>query len=315
MGEVRARTAHRVLLGAAIGVGVLGIAVAPAAFAQDEGGAPSPRDQVVMTGTLVVPAGTSVDSAVIFNGDATIEGSTTGNVVVFNGDVEISGTVGDDVVVFNGHVLVRSGAVVQGDVVSRLRSQIEDGATVRGEVKGLSSWFDLEWFWFVGRFAWWIAYSFSTLALGLGLLLFVPGVDAPLGDAFRWRMGSTFAWGAAIFLLLPIAAVLFLGLVLALPLGLFLLLALALLYTLGYVAGAHALGRRAVKPETSRIVAFLAGWGILRAFGLIPLFGGLIWVLASIAGLGALVIAARRFRPAGPRSPSEPAAPTPPSVA
>ena len=65
--------------------------------------------------------------------------------------------------------------------------------------------------------------------------------------------------------MLPLAAVLLLVIVVAIPLGLFLMLAFALLYTIGYVAGAHVLGRRLMAPPKSRFVAFLVGWAILRA--------------------------------------------------
>jgi hypothetical protein len=82
--------------------------------------------------------------------------------------------------------------------------------------------------------------------------------------------------------------------VVAIPLGLFMLLALALLYTLGYVAGAHAIGRLLVKAPTSRFIAFLAGWAILRVLALVPVLGGLAWTLASIFGLGVLWVASRR---------------------
>ncbi len=122
-------------------------------------------------------------------------------------------------------------------------------------------------------------------------------------------MGGSFGFGAAIFFLLPIVAVLLLVLVVTIPLGLFLLLALALLYTLGYVAGAHVLGRQLVKPPSSRFLAFLIGWMILRGIGLIPVLGGLVWVLASIAGLGAVVLAARGSSPTA--VPSVPATPIP----
>jgi hypothetical protein len=294
MQEDRARPAHRTFLAVALVACVLGIGSAPSASAQDEGTTPGEDDQVVLTGELLVPEGATVGTAVIFNGDATIDGTATESVVVFNGDVEITGTVGDDVVAFNGRVIVRSGAEVDGDIASRQHPQIEEGATVRGEVKGISGRFDLEGLGWVGRYVWWFGYTISTLILGLVLLLFLPGVDAPLAGAFRRRMGASFGFGAAIFFLLPIAAVLLLVVVVAIPLGLFLLLALALLYTLGYVAGAHVLGRRLVNPPGSRFVAFLVGWMILRGIGLIPFLGGLVWVLASIAGLGALVIAARR---------------------
>ena len=303
MREDRARSAHR-FLAVALAACAIGIASAPSAFAQDEGATPGDDDQVVLTGELLVPKGATVGTAVILNGDATIDGTATESVVVFNGDVEITGTVGDDIVAFNGRVIVRSGAEVGGDIASRQDPRVEEGAKVRGQIKGVSGRFDLEGLGWVGRYVWWFGYTISTLILGLVLLMFLPGVDAPLADAFRRRMGASFGFGAAIFFLLPIAAVLLLVVVVAIPLGLFLLLALALLYTLGYVAGAHLVGRRLVNPPSSRFVAFLVGWLILRGIGLIPFLGGLVWVLASIAGLGALVIAARR-------STSAPAAPLP----
>jgi len=311
MREDRARPAHRTVLAVALLACVLGIASAPSAFAQDEGMTPGDDDQVVLTGELVVPQGATVGTAVIFNGDATIDGTATESVVVFNGDVEISGKVGDDVVAFNGSVIVRSGADVDGDIASRQNPQIEEGATVRGEIKGISGRFDLEGLGWVARYVWWFGYTISTLILGLVLLLFLPGVDAPLADAFRRRMGASFGFGAAIFFLLPIAAVLLLVVVVAIPLGVFLLLALALLYTFGYVAGAHVLGRRLVKQPGSRYVAFLVGWLILRGLGLIPFLGGLVWVLASIAGLGARVIAARGSTSVPVPAPPLPAAPIP----
>ena len=316
MREVRARTARRTFLGLMLAACSVGIGVAPSAFAQDEATTPGADDQVVLTGVLLVPDGATVGTAVIFNGDATIEGTATESVVVFNGDVEISGTVGDDVVAFNGHVIVRSGAEVDGDIASRQPARIEDGATVRGQVKGITRRFDLEGLGWVGRYVWWFGYTISTLVLGLLLLLFAPGLDRPLTDVFRRRMGGSFGFGAAIFFLLPIAAVLLLVVVVTIPLGLFLLLALALLYTLGYVAGAHVLGRQLVKPPSSRFLAFLIGWMILRGIGLIPVLGGLAWVLASIAGLGAIVLAARGSRPAAvPPGPVAPIpAPPPPAV-
>ncbi len=317
MRQVRARTTRRVLFGALLTLLFAGTVLATSAVAQDEGAQPGADDQIVLTGELVVPQDETVATALIFNGDANIEGTVTESVVVFNGDVDISGTVGDDVVAFNGHVVVRSGAEVAGDVVSRQSAQIEDGATIGGDVKGVSGRFDLKGLGFVGRLAWWIGYSVSTLVLGLALLLFAPGLDGGLDEAFRRRTGASFGFGAAIFFLLPIVAVLLLVVVVAIPLGLFLLLALALLYTVGYVAGAHVLGRQLVKPPSSRMSAFLLGWGILRGLALIPFAGGLVWTVASIAGMGALMIAARSTsaaRPASVAAAPVPPPPAPPSV-
>ena len=58
--------------------------------------------------------------------------------------------------------------------------------------------------------------------------------------------------------------------------------------------GAHAIGRRLVREPKSRYLAFLAGWGVLRLLGLIPVVGGIVWTLVTIFGLGVIVVAARR---------------------
>jgi hypothetical protein len=286
------------------------LSFAPAAFAQDEGGQANADDEIVITGTLVVPEDQSVGTAVIFNGDATIQGAVTQSLVVFNGDVEVSGTVGDNVIAFNGRVVIRSGAEVGGDVASRKAAIVEQGATVGGQVKGISGRFDFETWGWISRYVWWFGYTISTLILGLALLGFAPSADPALARAFRRRTGGSFGFGALIFFVLPIVAILLLVIVVAIPLGLFLLLGLALLYTIGYVAGAQVLGRMVVKEPNSRFAAFFAGWGILRGIALIPVLGGLVFMVTSIVGLGALLIASRAA--GGATSAVAPAAVPPP---
>jgi hypothetical protein len=251
-------------------------------------------DQIVLNGRLIVPEGQTVDTAVIFNGPLTVDGIVTETVVVLNGDAVISGSVGEDVVVFNGSVLVRSGARIGGDLITQQTPRVEQGATIAGSRQRVATKFDAERLGLASRMAWWIAYSVSTLILGLLLLLFAPGMDRAIVDAVRNRTGASIGFGVGVFFLVPIAAVIFLVLIVAIPLGLFLLLALALLYTIGFVASAHALGRLILKPPSSRFVAFLIGWGILRVLALVPVLGGLLWLAAAILGLGALAVAARR---------------------
>ena len=311
------RTRRRFWAVVVVGAVVAPIALlfAPAAFAQDQAGQPNADDQIVLTGTLVVPEGQTVGTAVIFNGDAIVQGTVTGSLVVFNGDVDVSGTVDDHVVAFNGRVVIRSGAAVGGDVASRRAAVIERGATIGGQVRGISGRFDFEAWGWVSRYVWWFGYTISTLILGLALLGFAPSADPALAEAFRRRTGGSFGFGALIFFVLPIVAVLLLVIVVAIPLGLFLLLGLALLYSIGYVAGAQVLGRLVVKEPRSRFVAFFAGWGILRAIALIPVLGGLAFMVSSIVGLGALLIAARAAPESGVGLAPPGVPPPPPPVA
>jgi hypothetical protein len=68
---------------------------------------------------------------------------------------------------------------------------------------------------------------------------------------------------------------------------------MGLLFCLGYVVSAAALGRLIVK-EKSGLIAFLAGFGILRAVAIIPGLGVLVWILASAYGVGVLAVASYR---------------------
>jgi hypothetical protein len=64
-----------------------------------------------------------------------------------------------------------------------------------------------------------------------------------------------------------------------------------------------------VKRSKSALPAFLAGLGILRLIALVPILGGVTWLVASVVGLGILAVAARRSSTA---MAYEPAAPPPP---
>jgi hypothetical protein len=85
---------------------------------------------------------------------------------------------------------------------------------------------------------------------------------------------------------------------------------------------AYALGRRLVKPPSSRFASFLLGWAILAGLSIIPFLGGLVWFAAVVYGLGSITVAVWRARrgasttPETSTTPVAPAAiPPPPSVA
>jgi hypothetical protein len=288
----------------------LGVIAAPASAQQGDSEL-STDDQVILNGRAVVPEGETVGSVTIFNGPARIEGTVRDSVVAFNGATEISGTVGGDVVSFNGDVLIRSGAEVGGNLVTSGDPQIEEGATVRGSQQNVATRFDLEDFGLASRIAWWIGVSVSTLILGMLLLLFAPRAAESLERVVRDQLGSSIAWGVALLFLLPIVAIIALITIVGLPLGLALLAGLGLLYMIGYVATTFVVGRLILKPPQSPYVAFLIAWVILRLLALIPVVGGIAWILASAWGLGLLAAAARRERTRREELIAPPAPPSP----
>jgi hypothetical protein len=294
-------------VGLAAVLGLSLVILAPGAVAQGQDG-PDSNDHVILTGGLVVPEGETAKTAVVFNGDVVIDGTVSETLVVFNGRTEITGTVGEDVVVFNGSVVLRSGARVGGDLVSRQTPQIEDGATIQGNIDDLQKRWNYWDITFVGRLGWWLTYTVSTLVLGLVLLMLARGLDPASIRALRDRLGATIGFGLLWFVLLPIVAVLLLVTIVGIPLGLFLLFALGLVYSIGYVVGGLALGRLVVKEPTSRYLAFLAGWGALRVIALVPFLGGIAWLVGTVFGLGTLWVAARA--PGGDRTVRVPESPS-----
>ena len=154
----------------------------------------------------------------------------------------------------------------------------------------------------VGWLAVWLAFTVSTLILGLVLGLLAPRAAAAVDAAAR-DIGPVILWGLVLLIGLPIVAILAMVTLVGLPLGVGLLFALGLIYGIGYTAGAWILGRR-VASRASPILAFLAGWGILRILALIPFLGGLVGLAAVVVGLGAIVMAGNRAAAAtsSPRS-------------
>ena len=235
-----------------------------------------------------------MSDAIIFNGDATILGDVDGQVIAFNGDITVSGNVTDNVVSFNGHVTLLAGAHVGGDIASRFIPQIAPTATVDGRLRSARR-LDVNFgkLTAVSRIFIWLATTVSSFLLGLLLVLFVPRAAEAVAQTAAGRLGASIGFGFLMLLGIPIAAVLAIGVLLGIPLGVGVLLALGLLYWLGYTAGAYALGRRLISGPGKSMLAFLAGWGILRGLALIPVLASLVWLAATVWGLGAMVIAAR----------------------
>jgi hypothetical protein len=197
-------------------------------------------------------------------------------------------------VALNGEVVVHEGAHIGGNLTSTKDPTVEDGAQVDGDISSVKWKFEWDEVGIASRITWWVMFSGSTLILGLIMLLAGPALDGALDRVGRSRMGGAVGIGVGWFFLLPIVSVILLVTFVGTPLGLYALLALAFIYTVGYVAGAIGIGRRLVRPPTSRYVSFLAGWGLLRLIALIPVVGGIAFVVVAVLGFGLLAVAARR---------------------
>ena len=192
--------------------------------------------------------------------------------------------------VFDGQLRLLSGASVGGNVVAR-DPAIAPGASVEGTV---SSTWQLDWAFqgagVVAALMVWFMVAISVLVLGFILLGLAPRAADATYAAMHASVGGTIGWGLLAVVGLPIVGMVAVATLVGLPLGLGILLALALLFGIGHTTGAWLLGR-SITHDRSRSVAFLLGWAILSAAALVPVLGQLVWLAATVMGLGGLVLA------------------------
>lgn len=249
---------------------------------------------VVSVDGPVTVDGTVNDDVYVGSGRLVVRGRVTGDMLVVHGDVLITGHVGGDVVALDGRATVSAGASVRGDVRSRQQPSAAPG-TVRGKVKKLNVTNLFTGFLIAFLLYLWLAVTVSIALFGLFFVVAFPRAADTTAAAGR-RFWPTLGWGALIGIVGPILGVVLLVTIIGIPLGLGIFSAFNVLAPLGYVASSLVLGRLMVKGTAmaSRIGAFFAGFGILRAAALIPGLGFIVWFLTCIYGVGALAQAAWR---------------------
>jgi len=274
---------------------VLALLVATPAGAQSPT-PPEPRDQVVLSGDVLVRRGEQVGEVVVVRGRVLVAGVVRGDVVVLSGNILVTGQVSGSVVAMSGSVALGPSSQVRGDVIAGENVRRAEGAAVEGTVRthvtfALNGPIEA-----LGRFATWVAVWASVLVLGFVLLLLAPrGADA-VAAAARSAPWASLGWGVAAVLLLPVIGVVGIVSLVWLPLGLALLGALFLSFLVGVAWSAFALGRLLWREPRGRMLALLIGWAILAAVAAIPWVGGVVAIGAAVAGLGAMTVATWRSR-------------------
>ena len=248
-------------------------------------------DRIVLVGSVLIDRDETAGDIYVLDGDVTIRGTVTGDVVVADGDVTIRGTVEGDVVTVAGQATLGRRGNVGGDITYADKEPVQTpGSQVGGEVNK----FDVGDAGILGAIAWLIGITVSMFLLGLLLLLLAPRAADAVARTAAAKALVSFGVGFLAFFLIPILAVAAFFTVVGIPLGIILLLLLLPLYAISYVTAAFALGRRIIKG--SRILAFLVGLVILGLLSLIPIAGGLIGLLATMFGLGLLLMTLFRAR-------------------
>ena len=285
------------------------------AAAQSPGDVQDESALIRINSDALVQEGETVDNLVVISGNAVIEGTVTGSLLVIDGNATVSGTVGEDVTVISGNVNLTDGANV--DNVHSIRGDVEqaEGATVTGNVEES----DLSGFWaFLGVFSVLLWLGVTVALIVAGIMFALIGGRQLTGAATLMTTDAVKAIIGAVFLVvaLPILAALIMVTVIGLPLGLgILLFVMPVVFFLGYLVAATRLGLVLTgainrEPGGRPLLAAVLGVLVLQVVLLIPFLGGVIVLLASLWGAGALAAYAFlgvRSRPMTPESPPAPA--------
>ncbi|MDQ7793266.1 MAG: hypothetical protein RDU89_02460 [bacterium] len=265
---------------------------------------------LLLSGCITVHPGSMSGDLVVVGGSGTVPaGTTVDNAVVIGGRLDILGVVRDAAVSVGGDVLVRSGAVVGGDVVAvGGRVIVEEGAQARGGAisLGLRSVLPRSWWWPVPRLPTWI----GLLVLALATVALWGRNVAVTAETIAREPARSALTGLLVFLALPFTLLLLVVMVLGIPLVPVVLFILVAAYFFGFTALAGLLGGgilRLLKVTTAGgywpVVAGVVSLGLLR---LVPLVSGIVGIAITLLGLGATL--ATRFgtrRPWAPPPPTE----------
>lgn len=241
----------------------------------------------------------------VAGGDVAMRGTVKGYLSAAGGHVLIDGPVEGDVIASGGHVELGPNARIGGKLKYRTNDfQRDPAAQVAGSVEALaahramhedgSPWHRRTG----GRWIW----SAGVMLMAVLLAAAVPAVSARMAEELRSHPWLSLLWGLVAFACIPVAAVLLLITIIGIPLAILaflLFLALLLAGQAVTVASIADLVLRRYRPADAARAAWRAGFAILAALGLallvrVPYLGGLVALVAILAGIG--VIAAWAFR-------------------
>jgi hypothetical protein len=255
-------------------------------------------------GDVTIPAGEHADVVVVVNGAAHIQGEVN-TLVVVEGTADLTGARLETVVAVTSSVEVGEGTVIYGEL-QRLDSSVHQTGNVeiQGGITDLSGWFlETTAVLAPALIMLWLGFALSTIVAALLLA----GLAArQVREAGRLISSDPLVTGLIGFLsviAIPVGAIVLMVTVIGAPLGLGVLLGvLPMLAYAGYLTAAIWTGElilRRTGPGTERERPYLAailGVIVLGALGLVPVLG-LVVMLASLLGFGALIrLAFRNFR-------------------
>jgi cytoskeletal protein CcmA (bactofilin family) len=224
-----------------------------------------------------------------------LNGTIGGDLLAFSGDVDINGSLGRDARIRAGFLSIGSHAVIAGHTQASLRKQPDVSPSAKlGGLDWTYTKHMSETSYSSPRLYWHQALKWgASFLFGLVLLLLAPGFFSDTANACR-KVGPAIGFGALFLFALPIVVVIVCLTVVGIGVAIsaFLLWLIAI-YAAQVFVGAW-LGERVLGTGTgfgAALGRLAVGLVILRAVGMLPFLGGLIWFFVVIWGMGAVILA------------------------
>lgn len=278
---------------------IFSIVVALLATPQAGGQTPPPtaeRDgdlQLRINGPVHIAAGDTASSVWVVNHNATIDGVVREGLGVINGTARVTGRVEGGIVVVNGRLELAPGARVERDVMLYRSTMTRAPDAIVAGVIHQQSGFSL------GAGALWLVWLSFTVVVVVAGLLFAELAPRALTESAGYleAHGGRSALSAVIVAgAIPAIAIASFATVIGIPLGLTLVfVVIPALSFLGYLVAGAAVGSvllvrlAAGGAGTGRYRTVAVGLILLQVFAALPVLGGLIVLVASLLGVGALV--------------------------
>jgi len=270
-------------------------------------------------GTTTVPATEQLDTVIIIDGDAVIDGTIDDTLWIVSGDAVVNGQVSGDITVVDGTLTL--GPTANVDDVMLIRSDLvrDPAAIVNGDVNERSELINFGWGEELFSFAFWLGSTVALVIAGLIVTALVGRRITAAAGLLTGRPLESFAFALLLWIVLPVLGVIAIITIIGIPLGIMLLLSAPIIWVIGYtVAGARlgmviaprlGFGGHPEHPAGEAAIGIIA----FQLIGLIPFGGGIVVGLAGFLGSGALIYLAYRSssRRRADATPAAPLGPTP----